>query len=197
MRWRRAAPIPCRPRAKRKYPTRSACRCRCRFGRHLADVAQPRDALARGDELLPAPERDLDRCQRAAHHDRRGDHDAARCMVRDHEIGADAQHPRLQHVTQHLRTRPQIGLHVGGADIFAQIAFIDLGPAHAEPLGHAERANDLGIALRRVREHLPLRAGVHRGPGGAARQAFVQKRHRHDRNRAEQRDKADQRMKQE
>src|SRR5580693_3812791 len=66
-----------------------------------------------GNELFPRPERDFDRRQGPAHQDRRGDHDTARCLVGNHEIGTDAQHPRLQHIAHYLRTRSEIGIHVG------------------------------------------------------------------------------------
>jgi len=61
----------------------------------------------------------------------------------------------------------------------------------------AQRANDLGVALHRVREHLSLRAAVHRSAGGAARHPFGQHRHGHDRKHPEQRHHADRRVKQE
>ena len=67
--------------------TGGARRCR----RHLADLAQPLDALPRGDQLLPGAQRDFDRRQRATHHDRGGDHHAARRLVDHDEIGADAR----------------------------------------------------------------------------------------------------------
>ena len=46
---------------------------------------------------------------------------------------------------------------------------------------------DLGIALRRIRQHLPLRARIHRRLGRAARHPFGQQRHGDDRHGAEQR----------
>ena len=172
--------------------TRQHDRRRRRRRGGLADVAQARDALPRGDELLPAAERDFDRRQRASHHDRRRDHDAARGLVGHDEIGADTQHSRLQDVAQHFRAGAEIGVDVGRADIFLQIALVGLRPAGRQSIGHAKRANDLRIALRRVRQHLPLRVHLHRRLGRAARHPFGQHRHGNDRRGAEQRHEADQ-----
>ena len=102
----------------------------------------------------------------------------------------------MQHIAQHLCARSQIGRHVGGADIFLQVTLVGPRPARGEAIRHAERPDHLGIAQRRVRQHLPLRAQVHRGLGRAARQAFGQQCHRDDRDGAEQRGDADRRMKQ-
>ena len=41
----------------------------------------------------------------------------------------------------------------------------------------------LGLWLRRIRQHLPLRAQIHRGRGRAARQPFGQQRHHRRRGR--------------
>ena len=67
----------------------------------------------------------------------------------------------------------------------------------SKALHHAQRANDFGVALHRIREHLPLRAAVRRSAGGAARHSFGQYRHGHDCKYPEQRRQADCRVKQE
>ena len=130
-------------RARKHHRRRRGCRG------DLADLTQARDALARGHKLLPGAKRYLDRRQRAAHHDRGCDHDAARGSICHHEIGADAQHAGLQYIAQYLRARSQIGIYVGGADILAQIALIGPRPARCESIRHAERPDYFGIALGR------------------------------------------------
>ena len=152
--------------------------------------------MARGDELLPASQRDLNRGESAAHHNRRGDHDAARRPVGHDEVGADAEHSRLQHVAQHFRSRAEIGKQIAGADVFAQVPFIGLGPARGKSIHHAKCPNDFGIALRGIRQHLALGTRVHRGLGRTTRHAFGQPRHGNDGSGPEQRRYADRRMKQ-
>src|SRR5581483_12172207 len=110
----------------------------------ILQISRSRATLARGDELLPAAERDLDRRECATHHDRGGDHDAARCLVGDNEIGTDPEHARLQDIAQDLGARAQIRMHIGRADVLAQVMLVDLRPARAKALHHAECANDFG-----------------------------------------------------
>jgi hypothetical protein len=157
-------------------------------------MSRKRARPPRGDQLLPAAERDFDRSQRATHQNRRRDHDAARGLVGHDEIGADTQHSRLQDVAQHLRAGAEIGIYVGRADIFLQVPLVGLRPASRQPIRHAKRPNDLRIALRRVRQHLPLCVHVHRRLGRTARDPFGQHRHGNDRRGAEQRHEADQGM---
>ena len=47
-------------------------------------------------------------------------------LVGDDEISAHAQHAGLQDVAQHLGARTEIGINVGRADIFLQIALVGL-----------------------------------------------------------------------
>jgi hypothetical protein len=47
--------------------------------------------LPGGDQLFPVGESYLDRREGAAHHDRRRNHDTARRMFVDDEIGSDAE----------------------------------------------------------------------------------------------------------
>src|SRR2546430_12594025 len=53
--------------------------------------------------------------------------------------------------------------------VLLQITLIGARPARREAVEHAERANHLGIALGRIRQHLALRAQIHRRLGRAAR----------------------------
>ena len=169
-------------------------RRRRRLRGRLADVAQAREALAGGGQLLPGAERDFDGCERAPHQDRGRDHDAARRLVGDDEIGAHAQHSRLQDVTQHLRARAEIGIDVGRADVFLQVPFVGLRPARGQPIRHAEGAHDFRVALRRIRQHLALRVQVHRRLGRAARDPLGHQCHGNDRRGAQQRREADHRV---
>ena len=135
-------------------------RRRWRRGR-LADVAQTREALAGGGQLLPGAERDFDGRERAPHQDRGRDHDAARRLVGDDEIGAHAQHSRLQDVAQHLRARAEIGIDVGGADVFLQVPLVGLRPARRQAIRHAERAERFP---RCAASHPPAPAAARSGP---------------------------------
>ena len=83
------------------------------------DGAKPRPALAGGDEALPVGDREFDRSERPGDQDRGGDHDAARRLVVDDEIGADAEHAGLQRHAHHLREGAEPARHVRGLLLMA------------------------------------------------------------------------------
>ena len=80
--------------------------------RDFEDGAQAVHPLSCRDELLPVRQRDFNRCQRAAHHDRRGDHDAPGSLLHHDQVGSNPEHRRLQGEAQDLCRGTQIHMHV-------------------------------------------------------------------------------------
>jgi len=65
-------------------------------------IRQPAPALPRRDEAAPVGDCQFDRRQRARHDDRTCNDDAGGRLLLDHQISAEAKHPRLKRKTQHL-----------------------------------------------------------------------------------------------
>ena len=85
----------------------------------LEGRAKPRPALAGGDEALPVGDGELDRSERPGDQDRGGDHDAARRLAVDDEVGADAEHAGLQRHAHHLGEGAEPARHVRGLLLMA------------------------------------------------------------------------------
>ena len=113
-------------------------------------LRQPRDALAGADEGAPVRDGGLDRSERAAHHDRGGDHGAGGQFLPDHEIGAEPEDHRLQQEPQHLRDAAEGAGDVAQAGGGRDIAVVDPGPALRQRTAHAHRHDGLAVAALRL-----------------------------------------------
>ena len=68
----------------------------------LEQAVEAMPALPCGHETAPVRDRKIDRGQRPRAQDRAGDDDAGGGFLMDHEVGADAEHRRLQRHAQHF-----------------------------------------------------------------------------------------------
>ncbi len=94
-------------------------------------------ALPGRHERLPVCHRQLDRRQGPGDQDRARDHDAARRLALDHEVGADAEHQGLQGEPQHLGHGAEPAGDVRHAPLGHEVALARLGPEVARARGHA------------------------------------------------------------
>ena len=123
-------------------------------------------------KALPVGDGEIDRRQGAAGQDRARDDDAGGRLLLDHQIGADAEHRRLQRHPQRAAGRAQSARHIVGAPLLREIVAAEIEPAREQPLRHPHRRDDLGVAPARFGE--PVARGRMRGGGldRAARQAL-------------------------
>ena len=167
-----------RPRQRGDLPLRRGAR------EHLR---QPGDALAGADEGAPIGDGGLDRSERAAHHDRGGDHGAGGHFLADHEIGAEPEDHRLQQEPQHLRDAAEAAGDVAQAGDGCDVAVVDPGPTLRQRPGHSHRHDGLAVAALRLDHDLAPARVLRDHAGGGAAGALGQQGHR------EQGDGADQR----
>ena len=93
---------------------------RARLRHQREQFLEPAPALPRHQERLPAGNREIDRRQRAAHHDRTRDHDASARFLPDDQIGADCQHARLQDHPQRSGNAAEAAGDIAGAPVCAR-----------------------------------------------------------------------------
>ena len=118
------------------------------------EIAKTFPALAGGDETAPIRDRELDGRQRARAQDRARDDDAGRRLLLDNEIGADAEHRRLQGHPQHLRHRAEPARHIGRTLLRVHEVRIGRAPERPETPTHAHGLKNLGVADARQRQHV-------------------------------------------
>ena len=136
----------------------------------LEGRAKPRPALARADEALPVGDGEFDRSERPGHQDRGGDHDAARRLVVDDEVGADAKHAGLQRHAHHLGEGTEPARHVRGLLLMREVLPVGLPPHLTDASCHAHGMHDLGVAARALADAITLRCCLDRRLGGLAGQ---------------------------
>ena len=141
----------------------------------LEHGAKPRPALAGGDEALPVGDGEFDRSERPGDQDRGGDHDAARGLVVDDEIGADAEHAGLQRHAHHLREGAETAGHVRGLLLMREILRVGLAPHQPEPSCHAHGMHDLRVAARAVADAVAQGCRLDRRLRGLAGQDIGQR----------------------
>ena len=125
--------------------------------------------------------------ERAAHHDRGGDHGAGGHFLADHEIGAQTEDHRLQQEPQHLRYAAEGAGDVAQAGDGRDVAVVDPCPTLSQRPGHSHRHDGLAAAALRLHHDLSACPRPARPRARGAAGAFGQQRHR------EQGDGADQR----
>ena len=125
-------------------------------------AVEPMPALPRGDEALPVRDREIDRRQRPRAEDGAGDDDAGGRLLVDHQVGADAEHRRLQHHAQHLGDRAKSSRDVAGVLVAQQIILVGLAPAPGQAPRHAHRDQHFGIAPAGRGEIVAARRQAHR-----------------------------------
>ena len=136
------------------------------------------------DESAPVRDGGFDRRERATHHDGGGDHGAGGQFQPEHEIGAKAEHQRLQQEPQHLRHAAERARDIAQAGGGADVAVVDPAPTLRQRSGHSHCHDGLAAAALGV-HHDRAHPGVLRcGPRGAAAGAFGQQRHRKQRDAA-------------
>ena len=154
-------------------------------------------ALAERHKAAPVGDREIDRCERARREDRACDDDAGGRLLQDHEIGADAQHRRLQQHPHNLRYRAETAANVACALIRRQELFVERTPARRNARPHAHGTQRLGIAPRGFRQRLPLSRQLGDGLLRPARHQLGQDGEADDHKRAAERGDAEPEMEQE
>ena len=118
-----------------------------RTRRHrLQQAAQTTVGATGGQEAFPGADQHVDRGERPPHQDRAGDHHARGDDVLDGQIGANAEHQRLQSDAQRLAgVRQQPGA-VAGDGLESQHLDMAREPALAHLRQHAHGVQGLGVA---------------------------------------------------
>ena len=145
---------------------------------------QPRDALAGADEGAPVRDGGFDRRERATHHDGGGDHGAGGQFQPEHEIGAKAEHHRLQQEPQHLRHAAERARDIAQAGGGADVAVVDPAPTLRQRPGHSHCHDGLAAAALGLHHDRACPGVLRCGARGAAAGAFGQQRHRKQRDAA-------------
>ena len=121
-------------------------------------LGQPPPALPRGDEGFPVRDRELDWRQRSRRQNRGRQHHARGRLLVDHEIGADAQNPRLNDDAKHARKTAEPGRHVVGGLLRLQIILARLCPSFGHARPHAERLQQGCVATSGIGQFLRARS---------------------------------------
>ena len=162
---------------------------RCRHRRE--QLAEPMPTLARGYKPLPIGDGEVDRRQGTTRQDRARDYDAGGRLLLDDEIGADAEHRRLQRHAQHASGRAQATGDVVHPLLLREVLAAEIEPAAAQRFGHSHCGEHVCVAPADFRQ--PAAQGCLRGGGfdGAARQEFGRERQRDQDDRPTQHGDAD------
>ena len=193
--WLPGAPAPAfsTDRSARGAGSFSGSSCACGSCRGLSlSRRQPWRAPTKPFQLR---DREFDRSERPRGQDRRGDHDAARGLAVDDQIGADTEHRRLQQHAQHLGNGAEAAGDIRGALLMSQIARVGLAPARADALGHAHGVHDFRVAARAFGNAVALQRCTDGFLGCAAGQCVGEDRHGDQQKGTAQRDEADPGMK--
>jgi hypothetical protein len=121
-------------------------------------------------------DRNVDRgqCSRAQYGAR--DDDAGRGLLVDDEVGAHAEHGRLQHHAHYFREGAKPAGSVAGVAVARKIVGVDLGPAPHEMRQHSHGYQRLGIALRRLDHGVASLGELRRHPGRPEHEPFGDER---------------------
>ena len=91
----------------------------------------------------------LDRGEGTSDQDRRRDHDAARRLALDDQIGANSEHRRLQYHTQDFGQGSESAGNVRGSALQRHHTAVRLAPTHAHAAGHSHRVDHFGVTAAR------------------------------------------------
>ncbi len=168
-----------------------------RLGQAAEQVGQAAPAQAGGGEALPVGDGEFGGGEGTRDEDGRGDDDAARRLVVDHQPRPESQDAGLQGGAERLRQGAIAAHDIGRTLLRETVGPVDVRPAQAEAALHAQGRQHLGIAAGDLREAAALLRRHRRLDGGLAGRPVGEERHRHQHQHPDDGRHADERMEQE